>query len=163
MTALVVQARGVPHVLISDVLPSRRELAASLGLRAFSAGEELRNAVMELSGQNGADLVFECAGAPPTAPEMTSLVRSRGVIVNLGVFKKPVEIDMQAINFKEIQILGSRVYERTDFETAIDLGMHLPLDRIVTHSFSLQEVVRAFRQFRSGVVCKALIVPDVKA
>jgi threonine dehydrogenase-like Zn-dependent dehydrogenase len=114
---------------------------------------------MELSNQNGADLLFECAGHPSSALEMSNLARSRGVIVNLSVFKKPVAIDMQAINFKEIEILGSRVYERKDFETAIGLAMNLPLEQIVTHSFSLQDVGAAFEQFRSGEVCKALILP----
>jgi len=54
-------------------------------------------------------------GHPSSAREMTALVRSRATIVNLGVFKKPVEVDMQAVNFKEIEILGSRVYERKIF------------------------------------------------
>jgi 2-desacetyl-2-hydroxyethyl bacteriochlorophyllide A dehydrogenase len=160
MTALVAVARGVPKVVVSDVLPSRRELAASLGLQVVAAGDALRETVMELSARNGADLVFECAGAPATAREMTALVRSRGTIVNLGVFKKPAEVDLQAINFKEIQILGSRVYEPKDFETAIELAPRLPLDPIVTHAFSLQDVVSAFQKFRSGDVCKALILPS---
>jgi (R,R)-butanediol dehydrogenase/meso-butanediol dehydrogenase/diacetyl reductase len=160
MTALVAQARGVPHVIISDILPPRLELAASLGLHVLPAGEDLLDTVMKLSDQNGADLVFECAGAPSTARDMTSLVRSRGSIVNLGVFKKPVEVALQAINFKEIQIVGSRVYERGDFHTAIDLAMQLPLDRIVTHTFPLKLAAEAFQQFRLGEVCKALILPS---
>ena len=159
LTALVAQARGVPRVIISDVLTSRKEFAERLGLHAVEAGENLRKLVMELSNQNGADLLFECAGHPSSALEMSNLVRSRGVIVNLSVFKKPVAIDMQAINFKEIQIFGSRVYERKDFETAIDLAMNLPLERIVTHAYSLQDVSAAFEQFRSGDVCKVLILP----
>ena len=159
LTALVARSRGIPHVLISDVLPSRLELAQSLGLTTVAAGEALRTRVMELSDQNGADLVFECAGHPSSAREMTSLVRSRGVIVNVGVFKKPVEIDMQAVNFKEIEILGARVYEREDFQSAIDLAMHLPLDNIVTREFFLHDVADAFELFRSGEVCKVLILP----
>jgi threonine dehydrogenase-like Zn-dependent dehydrogenase len=150
----------VPHVIISDILPPRLELAASLGLQVLPAGEDLLDAVMKLSNENGADLVFECAGAPSTARDMTSLVRSRGSIVNLGVFKKPVEVALQAINFKEIQIVGSRVYERGDFHTAIDLAMQLPLDRIVTHTFPLKLAAEAFQQFRLGEVCKALILPS---
>jgi 2-desacetyl-2-hydroxyethyl bacteriochlorophyllide A dehydrogenase len=159
LTALVAQARGIPQVIISDVLATREQFAETLGLRAVEAGENLRKMVMELSGQNGADLLFECAGHPSSALEMSALVRSRGVIVNLGVFKEPVAIDMQAINFKEIEILGSRVYERKDFEAAIGLAMDLPLERIVTHAYSLQDVGAAFEQFRSGAVCKALILP----
>lgn len=159
LTALVAQARGIPQVIISDVLRSRKEFAESLGLSAVQAGADLQELVMDLSNQNGADLLLECAGHPSSALEMSNLVRSRGVIVNLGVFKKPVAIDMQAINFKEIEILGSRVYERKDFETAIDLAMNLPLERIVTHAYSLLDVGAAFEQFRSGDVCKALILP----
>jgi 2-desacetyl-2-hydroxyethyl bacteriochlorophyllide A dehydrogenase len=159
LTALVARARGVPHVIISDILPSRLELARSLGLRAVSAGADMKNLVMEISHGDGADVLFECAGSVSSAQEMASLVRSRGVIVNLGVFKKPVEIDMQAINFKEIEVLGSRVYERKDFQMAIDLAMQLPLERIVTHSFSLRDVTTAFNQFKMGKDCKVLILP----
>jgi threonine dehydrogenase-like Zn-dependent dehydrogenase len=93
---------------------------------------------------------------------MTTLVRSRGVIVNLGVFKKPVEVALQAINFKEIQLVGSRVYDRNDFHAAINLAMQLPLDRIVTHTFPLGLAAEAFQQFRLGEVCKALILPSAQ-
>ena len=162
LTALVVQAHGIHHVVISDVLPSRIELANSLGLHAVRAGEQLRRVLMELSRQNGADLIFECAGQPSSAREMTALVRPRGVIVNLAVFKRPVEIDMQAINFREIEMVGSRVYQRDDFEVAIELASRLPIDRIVSHAFSLQDVSVAFEAFRSGEVCKALILPPAQ-
>jgi (R,R)-butanediol dehydrogenase/meso-butanediol dehydrogenase/diacetyl reductase len=159
LTALVAQEKGVPHVIISDVNSSRRTLAEIMGLRAIEAGAALHQLVMEISGDDGADLLFECAGHPSSAMEMSSLVRSRGVIVNLGVFKKPVAIDMQAINFKELTILGSRVYSRSDFESAIDIAMRLPLVHIVTHAYSLQDVRAAFEHFKSGQVCKALILP----
>jgi (R,R)-butanediol dehydrogenase / meso-butanediol dehydrogenase / diacetyl reductase len=159
LTALVAKERGIPHVLVSDVLQSRLDLATSLGLRAVKAGDEMRTAVMQLTEQNGADVLFECAGHPSSAREMTSLVRSRGTIVNLGVFKEPVEVDMQAVNFKEIELFGSRVYERRDFQGAIEMAMRLPLKRIVSYTFSLRDVNLAFRQFLSGDVCKVLILP----
>jgi len=161
LTALVVKSRGVPSVLISDVRQSRLALANRLGLTAVPAGEELRQLVQQNTSGDGADLVFECAGAPGTAAVMTELVRSRGTIVNLGVFKKPVEVDLQAVNFKEITILGSRVYTKRDFEAAIELAEKLPVGQIVTHSFPLSEVNVAFECFRTGSgVCKVLIVPN---
>jgi 2-desacetyl-2-hydroxyethyl bacteriochlorophyllide A dehydrogenase len=159
LTALVARAQGVPHVIISDILPSRIDLARSFGLQAVKAGSALSQLIMEISNQNGADLVFDCAGHPSSAREMTSLVRSRGVILNLGVYKNPVEIDLQAVNFREIEILGSRVYKREDFEVAIALASQLPLERFVTHAYSLRDVTTAFEHFRSGEVCKALILP----
>jgi 2-desacetyl-2-hydroxyethyl bacteriochlorophyllide A dehydrogenase len=160
LTALVAKQRGIPHVLISDVRASRVELALSLGLEAVSAGLELRARTMELTAQNGADIVYECAGHPSSAKEMIALARSRGVIVNLGVFKGPVEIDMQAVNFKELQMLGSRVYERRDFQTAIDIAMSLPLAPIISAEFSLRDVSDAFRLFQEGGACKILVLPS---
>ena len=125
----------------------------------IEAGAKLFAEVMRMSDANGADVLFECAGHPSSAREMTSLVRSRARIVNLGVFKKPVEVDMQAVNFKEIEILGSRVYERKDFQEAIDLATQFPLDRIVSHVFTLSEVALAFVQFQSSESCKVLVTP----
>jgi (R,R)-butanediol dehydrogenase / meso-butanediol dehydrogenase / diacetyl reductase len=159
LTALVAQESGVSNVVISDVNPARQTLARKMGLNAIEAGEGLRRLVMESSNNDGADVLFECAGHPSTAIEMSSLVRSRGVIVNLGVFKQPVAMDMQAINFKELEVRGSRVYTHRDFETAIDLAAKLPLYQIVTHAYRLQDVEAGFEQFRSGQVCKALILP----
>lgn len=163
LTALVAKARGVPNVLISDVHTARLELAESVGLTALPAGAPLRDRVMEISDQNGADIIYECAGHPSSAREMTALVRSRGTIVNLGVFKKPVEVDMQAVNFKEVEIVGSRVYERKDFQAAIDIAMSLPLEAVISRVFSLDDVSAAFQLFRAGEVCKVLILPSKPA
>lgn len=161
LTSLVARAQGIEHVVISDVLPSRIRLAAGLGLTAVTAGDELKHRVGEMSSGEGADIVFECAAVAASALAMTSLVRPRGVIVNLGVFKKPVPVDMQAVNFKELTLVGSRVYTREDFVEAVRLASVLPLGSIVTHSFPLSEVQSAYACFERGEgVCKVVVVPN---
>lgn len=162
LTALVATTRGIPHVLVSDVLPHRLQLAERLGLRAVPAGKELRSLVMSFSEDNGADVIYECAGHPSVSAVITSLARSRGAIVNLSVFKDPVEIDMRAVNFKELEIFGSRVYERRDFEEAIRLASQLPIGELVTGTFSLDQAATALQQFKEGEACKVLITPQVK-
>lgn len=161
LSALVARARGIERILISEVIPFRRELAASLGFEAVGTGEELKAVVDQATSGEGADLILECAGVPPTAVVMTSLARPRGTIVNLGVFKKPVSVDMQSVNFKELRIVGSRVYTRQDFSEAARLADVLPIRRIVTHSFPLKDVRSAFECFESGDrVCKVLVTPN---
>ena len=160
LTALVAKARGVEHVFVSDVVTARLELARELGLEALEAGGPLFARVMAETDDNGADVVFECAGHPSSAIEMTRLARPRGVIVAVGVFKQPVAVDVQAINFKEIELVGSRVYERQDFADAIAMAGSLPLERIISHRFPLSDVSGAFEQFRSGDACKVIIVPE---
>ncbi len=162
LTALVLKAKGIPQVLISDVAQAKLDLAGELGLSAYKAGEDLQSQVMALTDNNGADIVFECAGHPSSAREMTVLARSRGVIVNLSVFKEPVAVNLQMLNFKELEIVGSRVYERCDFEEAIRLAMQMPLERIISHSFPLSDVAPAFAQFMSGDACKVIVVPNGK-
>ena len=109
----------------------------------------------------GADIVFECVGVPSSAVSMTDLARCRGTIVNLGVFKKPAEVDLQAVNFREITLIGSRVYTKQDFTTAIELAGKLPLSPIVTDIFPLGDVTAAFEKFKAGEdVCKVLIRPS---
>lgn len=161
LTALVAQARGFGPVIISDILASRREIATKLGLCAVSAGEELRYHVERTTSGEGSGILFECTGAAAAAREMTTLVRPRATIINLGVFKKPAELDLQAVNFKEISLHGSRVYSRADFEEAIRLTATLPVAQIVTHCFPLQEVQKAFLCFQDGQsACKVLILPN---
>ena len=161
LTALVAAHGGCSAVVISDVLPSRLELASRLGLRAVSAGEELARTIDELTGGEGADAVFECAGVPASAREMTSLLRPRGTIINVGVFKHPAPVDLQTVNFKELTIIGSRVYTKQDFTRAVSLASQLPLNKIVTHTFPLLDVKVAFQSFQQGEgVCKVLVLPN---
>lgn len=161
LTAMVASLQSGSTVLISDLRGSRIELARELGLHAVPAGRELKETVEKITDGEGADLVYECAGAPSSAAVMTSLLRSRGTIINLGVFKRPAEVDLQALNFKELTLIGSRVYTRRDFESAISLASSLPIGRVVTHSFPLTDVKSAFDCFRNGnEVCKVLILPN---
>ncbi len=160
LTALVAQFRSSAKVMVCDILPSRLALAGQLGLTAVPAGQQMAELVKSTTDAEGADIVFECAGVPASAASMTELARCRGTIVNLGVFKKPVPVDLQAVNFKEITLIGSRVYTKQDFMTAIELADSLPLGPIVTDTFPLAAVTIAFEKFKAGEgVCKVMIRP----
>jgi len=156
LTALVLRSRGIENIYISDILSSRRALAQQLGFTAVDP-PRLDESVQRATSNEGADVLFECAGAAPAACQMTQLVRCRGSIVNLGVFQK-------SVNFKELTIVGSRVYTRKDFEDAIALAPSLPLAVFVTQSYPLLEVVAAFERFRArDGVCKIVIEPNLYA
>jgi (R,R)-butanediol dehydrogenase / meso-butanediol dehydrogenase / diacetyl reductase len=161
LTALVAKLRGVARVIVSDINPSRLALARHLGFEAFHSGKEIQEAIADSTRHEGVDCVFECAGSVGSAEQMTMLVRTRGTIVNLGVFKKPVPLDMQSVNFKELEILGSRVYTHDDFLDAAGLTQQLPLQSIVTHVYKLAEAQDAFAHFARGAdVCKVLLQPN---
>lgn len=162
LTSLVLQARGVQEVYVTDVVGFRLDLARRLGLRPLDAsGDTAFETILQATGGEGADVVFECAGSPGAAADMIRLVRCRGTVVNVSVFKKPVAVDMQAVNFRELTIIGSRVYAMQDFRKAIEIAPSLPLNEMITHCLPLTKVAEAYRLLRSGVgVCKVLVEPS---
>ena len=150
LIALLAQHRGA-HVLITDVNPTRLEFAQSLDLEAVPA-DVLRTRVEDLAGEAGVDVVFEVSGAAAAIAEATGLLRTRGRLVVVGIHAEPHEVDLFRVFWRELHLLGARVYEPEDFDEAIILAAEgsLPLDRLVTSVLPLVEVADAFEQLQSG-------------
>lgn len=161
VTALALRHHGVERIRVTDLNPFRLQLARELGFNALDgARDDLLEIIYSETNGEGADVVFEVAGAPASALQMTELVRCRGTVVNVSVFKTPVEVRLQSVNFKELTIIGSRVYTPADFLKAIEAVEGLPIEKLITHSFPLQDVAEAFQIFKSGGdVCKVLVKP----
>ena len=137
---------GVGKMLVSEVNPFRAGALASLGFRVVNPSEEdLPAAVDELTAGEGAGVLFEASGAAPCAVQMTELVRPRATVAVVSVFKEPPPVDLRAVNFREVRIIGTRVYTRDDFAEALRLvgGDALPLEHLVTHRFPLGQAVEA--------------------
>lgn len=161
LTALAVRHSGVKQLFITDILESRLGFARQMGLAALCAeGDTLLNTVRSVTDNEGADLIFECTGDPRAAVQVTALARCRGTIINVGVFKNPALFDLQAVNFKELTLIGSRVYSKEDFDHAVEIAPSLPLSELITHTLPLEHVHDAFQLFRAGHgVCKVLVEP----
>lgn len=152
LVALVARHAGA-RVLLTEVNPFRVALARDLGFEAANPAEEdIVQRVEEATRGAGADVVFEVAGAPVTAAMMTKLVRVRGRIVMVAIHPKPVEVDLFRVFWRELQLIGARVYEPEDFEKAIALAASgaLPLDRIITRELPLDRLADAFHEMESG-------------
>lgn len=165
LTGLVLKRLGVERLFVTDVDGYRLQVARSLGLEALDAREtDVVGHVRDASEGEGADVVFEAAGVPESARQMTELLRPRGTAVVVSVFKEPPLVDLRAVNFKELSLLGARVYAREDFERAIRIAEDLPLDRIVSHRLPIERVADAFGLiFEGRRVCKVLVLPGGEA
>lgn len=161
LTAMVLQHLDVAHVHITDIDPFRLKIADSVGLNALNSAEiDIVKYIEEITNGDFADIVFEVAGVQESARQMTELLRPRGTIVNVSVFKNQPVVDMRSINFKELTVIGTRVYTLDDFGRAIQIADELPLSKIVSHRLPLTEVPDAFNLFFSGQnVCKVLFQP----
>jgi len=78
---------------------------------------------------------------------ITELPRTRGRIIVVAIFPEPQPVDLFRFFWREIQMLGTRVYEPEDYEEAIGLVASgaLPLEKLITAVQPLEELPEAFR------------------
>jgi 2-desacetyl-2-hydroxyethyl bacteriochlorophyllide A dehydrogenase len=161
LIALVAVSAGC-RVLISEPHPVRRTLAAELGLETLDADADPVAALEAVTGSTLSDVVFDCAGVPSVAAQLSALARVRGTIVLAGLYGAPAAVDLHAVTFAEQQILGSRVYGNADFRDALALieAGTLELSRLAVETFPLPAIEEAFQAARRGETLKVLVSPQ---
>lgn len=160
LVALVAKQAGA-RVLVSEVNPFRVDLGRKLGLDVVNPKEvDLIPYVWEQTGGAGADVVFEVTGAAAGAEVMTELPRVRGRIVIVGVFAKPVPVNLHKFFWRELKLCGARVYEHEDFEKAIQLAAAraLPFEQLITDIYPLDRLRDGLVEMeKGGGVMKILV------
>lgn len=134
-------------VTISEINEARLQLAHSLGFKALNPlREDLVSKIRGETGGSGADIVFEVSGSEAGAKVITELARPRGTIVVVAIYAKPVPVDLHKFFWKELRMLGARVYEASDYEKAIRLISNgsLELVPIISRIYPLENLQRAF-------------------
>jgi len=152
LIALVARYAGA-QVLISEVNPFRLNLAREFGIESVNPREvDLAAEVHDATGGAGADVVFEVSGSPAAAEVMTQLPRTRGRIVVVAIYGEPPRVDLFRFFWRELRLLGARVYEHEDFEKAISLAASgtLPLDRLISDVTPLERLEANFRRMEAG-------------
>lgn len=126
---------GASQVMVIEANPHRLNVARQLGFTAIdAANDDIRAQVLEHTHGRNADLVFDCAAHPSVHATMLDILRVQGTGVVVGSYKKPPEVDLLKVEFKELTLVGTRVYERRDFETAIAIlqSGRIDFDRLLT-------------------------------
>jgi (R,R)-butanediol dehydrogenase / meso-butanediol dehydrogenase / diacetyl reductase len=160
LIALVAAHVGA-DVLVSEVSPFRRDLAAKLGLRTIDpAADDLAAAVTGWSNGKGADVAFEVSGSGAGVRALTDVLAVRGHGVVVAIHTEPTPVDLMAAFWKELDISGARVYQREDFEEAVRLladGV-IPAESLITEIVPLSQTDRAFERIAlGGDVVKVMI------
>jgi (R,R)-butanediol dehydrogenase / meso-butanediol dehydrogenase / diacetyl reductase len=162
MSALGLRAREVEQVLVVEKNERRRHRMRGLGFEALGL-EGVHDRVLAAFGGEAPDVVFECAGNPAAPQLALELVRSRGIVVLLGVLEEPVEISQLVLMIKEAQIRASFAYRREEFQEAIDLlaSSVVPADRLITGTAPLEAAQGMFERLEDPTTedIKILLTP----
>ena len=116
LCGIMLKHAGASKIFISDVVEKRLKIAEELGFIPVNpAKENLEKVVKDATNGEGCDVFFECSGAAVPAMQMTDITRVRGKICIVSVHKKPHEVNLRDVNFKEQTVVGTRVYTKEEF------------------------------------------------
>jgi (R,R)-butanediol dehydrogenase/meso-butanediol dehydrogenase/diacetyl reductase len=160
LVGLVARAEGA-DVMLSEITSFRRGLAAELGLDVIDpTATDLEAAVLERTGGAGADVVFEVSGSAAGADVMTRLAAIRGRVVVVAIFPDPEPVRLFDLFWKELGIMGARVYEPEDYEKAIELlaAGALPLDRLISAVEPLHRLPSVFEELDADTAAMKILI-----
>jgi (R,R)-butanediol dehydrogenase / meso-butanediol dehydrogenase / diacetyl reductase len=148
LVAMVAKQAG-GNVVISEVSEYRQGIAEKLGFKTLNALKvNVPEAIYEMTGNKGAEVVFEVSATQPGVDTMTEAAAVRGRIVMVGIMGgvKP-QVDLFKFFWRELQLLGARVYEAADYEKAIELIVSGAIDceALITDIQELEDITKAFQ------------------
>ena len=113
---------GASTVIVVEANPYRLGVAQKLGfITVDAANDEVRAKIKDHTQGYNADLAFDCAAHPSVQTHLMDVLKVQGTAVIVGSYKKPPEVDLLKVEFKELTLIGIRVYERRDFEIATQI------------------------------------------
>jgi threonine dehydrogenase-like Zn-dependent dehydrogenase len=130
-----------------------RELGADVAVDART--EDPVAAIQRLTGGNGADIVFECAGGSPTQGlagtrslmQAIESVRSGGKLVGVSWFGAPMQLDVDLLRERSLRLLFPDISTLAHLEHTVLLvaSGRVRLKPTITHVLSgLEAVPQAF-------------------
>lgn len=130
LTLLCALAAGASHVILSDPIEARRDLALTLGASGVvdPNKDDLNQRILEATRGVGADVVIEIAGTPKAVTQAFISPRKGGTLVLAGICgAKAIEVNTNSIVTDEITIRGAFA-TRWQMSAAVDLIANKKID-----------------------------------
>lgn len=153
----IARCAGAGRLITVDVRPEACNVSRTLGAdHALNAREcDPVEAIRELTGGIGADVVFECAGGSPkqglagssTLRQAMDAVRSGGKIVGVSWFGAPLEVDIDLLRERSLRYLFPDISTRAHLELTVRLvaSGRVDVKSMITHTLQgLDAVPQAF-------------------
>ena len=161
MAALVAQRSGARKVVITDIKPSRLELARRMGVDHVvdASSQDLRQVMDDIGMTEGFDIGLEMSGAAPAFRDMIDVMNNGGKIAILGIASAAFEIDWNKVIFKMLNLRG--IYGREMFESWYKMigfiQSGLDLSGLITHRLAADDFQAGFDAMRSGESGKVIL------
>ncbi|MFT6310632.1 MAG: (R,R)-butanediol dehydrogenase/meso-butanediol dehydrogenase/diacetyl reductase [Porticoccus sp.] len=155
---------GARDVVVSELAPSRAALAKTMGATDIitptvgADSELLSQQFLDTTG-GGADVIFECVGAPGLLQQCIELASFGSTIVPVGVCEQPDAIMPFLALIKEVRLQFAIAYTKDDFETTVAMMAQgrVAVASMITDIVTIDDLPEAFEALRTpGDQCKVL-------
>lgn len=147
LVAQTAKAKRAAKILISEISEYRLETAKKCGLDTHNPLiGDLKDAILESFGTDGADVIFECIGNPKTLKQSVDIARKGSDIIIVGVVPDLCALDMGFVQDHELRLTGCAMYRVEDYIEAIDLvakGL-IEFDALITNWVAFSEYAKAY-------------------
>ena len=154
----VLRTMGIENIVAVDGEEKRLAFAREMGANAtvnfkdHKGIEALTDGVKNAFGGYLADFAFQCTGSPVAHSNIYKFIRNGGGLCELGFFINGGDATINPhfdICSKEITTVGSWVYTLRDYATTFDFlkrakGIGLPIEKLITHKYPLEQINDAF-------------------
>ncbi|PLR75254.1 alcohol dehydrogenase [Bacillus sp. V3-13] len=159
----VMIGKGLGAIVIAvDMLDERLEMAKELGADYIINGKHanVQDEIIRITNGRGADAAIDCSGSPYAQNDALDCVRPHGRVAFVGESKETTIKPSPQLIRKQVTVMGSWYFPIQEFpEIAEFIVRHnLPVEKLVTHRFKLDEAETAFRLFDERKTEKAVFV-----
>ncbi|MCR5674760.1 MAG: NAD(P)-dependent alcohol dehydrogenase [Lachnospiraceae bacterium] len=149
-TLLSCKAHGAGRIIVADLVDAKLKKASELGATEIinSKAEDPLARIRELTGGQGADVVFETAGSPVTIAQTPHVVKRGGTIVLVGIAA------VEEINYNFAQIMDKEATIKSVFRyrnifpkavAAVASGA-IDVKGLVTHEYAFDDIEEAYNE-----------------
>jgi threonine 3-dehydrogenase len=161
MAAAVCKQAGARHVVVTDVVPSRLEMARKLGATQTVdvRHEKIEDVVKSLGMTEGFDVGLEMSGNATAFNAMIDNMCHGGKISILGIPSDNAAIDWNKVIFNMLTLKG--IYGREMYETwykmSVMIDNGLDLSPVITHRLNYKDFQQGFDAMNNGEACKVVL------
>ncbi len=158
---LTAQFYSPGRIIMIDTDPARLALALQFGATdtvQVGAADAVAS-VMQMTDGLGVDVAIEAVGVPATFDVCQKIVAAGGSIANVGVHGKPVQLHIEELWIRNINIsMGLVCTSTTPMLLKTLQAGKVDAKQLITHRFALDDILKAYEVFANAAREKAMKV-----
>lgn len=163
--AIMAKIAGASKVVISEGNKKRIKLAEELGFETIDAFDDnVLERVNEFTDSEGFDVVYEVSGSRAGVATAIASCSIRGTVVHVGLPSGAYEYNHLPVGFKELTIVGCRVYTMEDFIATVTIEKDIiknnlfDLRKLISDVMPLEELSKAIEMMMGGVNLAKIVI-----